>query len=402
MTPRVLVLTTYYHPVVGGVETHARQLVRHLHARNVAVQVVTKRIGREPRISQVDGVTVHRVGPSGERSAAGKWLAIPAFLSTLVSLAAEYDVIVCIDYRGAGVAAILAGRILNKLVIAQGETAGVLAGADEQASSGLAPESGIARMLRAPARAVYRRADQIVCIGRDLEREALRAGIPRDRVHYLPHGVDLQRFRPAASQDERDRIRAEIGWPTDRPVVLSVGRLSREKGIMDLLDAWRQADTGNALLALVGPDMTGHPWDAGGPGRAFVERHGLGKRVRFMGATDDPAPFYRAADVFVQPSHFEALGNTAIEAMASGMAVVTSGVGGLADFCVDDVNALLHVPKSAESIAAVLTRALGDTSLRTRLGIAARRTAEDQFELTALLDRYVDLITAAAAPQGRG
>jgi len=61
MTPRVLVLTTYYHPVVGGVETHARQLVRHLHARNVAVQVVTKRIGGEPRISEVDGVTVHRV-----------------------------------------------------------------------------------------------------------------------------------------------------------------------------------------------------------------------------------------------------------------------------------------------------------------------------------------------------
>jgi glycosyltransferase involved in cell wall biosynthesis len=402
MKPRVLVLSTYYHPVLGGVEAHARQLVTWLHSHGYAVEVVTKRVDRAGlAVEEIDGVPVRRVPPAGQRKAAGKWLAIPGVLAALARLRARYDVIVCVDYRGAGVAAILAGTIRNKPVIAQGETAGVLAGADERATSGLPPESAVARMLKAPARAIYRRADQIVCIGRDLEREALRAGMPRDRVHYLPHGVDLRRFRPAASRDERDCLRREIGWPNDRPVVLSVGRLSREKGIMDLLDAWRRADTGDALLALVGPDMAGHPWDAGVPGRDFVERHGLGERVRFMGPTDDPAPFYRAADVFVQPSHFEALGNTAIEAMASGLPVVTSGVGGLADFCVDGVNALLHTPRSAASLAAVLTRALGDGALRGRLGVNARRTAEDQFELTALLDRYLELIQATAELLGR-
>jgi D-inositol-3-phosphate glycosyltransferase len=397
MKARVLVLTTYYHPVLGGVEIHARQLVRHLHERGFPVEVVTKRVSRDHEpTTHVDGVPVHRVGPIGERRASGKWIVLPSLMAKTLTAARRADVIVCVDYRGIGVSAIGAGRLLGKPVIVQGEVAGVLAGADEAASSGLPPESTAIRALKAPVRAIYRRADHVVCIGRDLEREALRAGVPRERVHYLPHGVDLDRFHPATAA-ERDRIRMELGWPIDRPIVLFVGRLSIEKGVMDLLNAWRIARTDAALLALVGPDMTGHPWDAGQPGRALVAANGLGDRVRFEGATADPAPFYRAADLFVQPSHFEALGNTALEAMASGLPVVASGVGGLADFCIDEQTALLHGPRSPESLAQAIARMLADAPLRARLAETGRRHVIEHFELRRLLDRYVELIERTVA-----
>jgi D-inositol-3-phosphate glycosyltransferase len=392
MKPRVLVLTTYYHPVVGGVEAHARQLVAHLHAAGFGVEVITKRIGADdPVEATIDGVPIHHVGPSGERSAAGKWLALPAFHRATRRAASRFDVIVCVDYRGIGVAAIRAGHAAGLPVIVQGETAGVLAGADQRATSGLAPESLFAQALKAPARAIYRHADQIVCIGRDLEREALRAGVSRDRVHYLPHGVDLSRFHPA-SQDERRRLRAQFGWPLERPVVLFVGRLSIEKGVMDLLEAWQVVDRRDAMLALVGPDMTGHRWDAGVSGRAYVATHDLGSSVTFAGPAGDPAPYYRAADVFVQPSHFEALGNTALEAMASGLPVVTSGVGGLADFCREGDNALLYDPRSAASLAGALARLLKDRALGARLGAAGERTVAAGFELGALMNRYAQLV----------
>jgi glycosyltransferase involved in cell wall biosynthesis len=391
-TTRVLILSTYYHPVVGGVEAHARQLVTYLHRRGFAVEVVTKRIGvNDSANKSVDGVFVHHVGPAGERSANGKWQAIPAFLQAIRTLASRFDVIVCIDYRGIGVAAVIAGRLTGLPVILQGETAAVLAGADSQSTSGIPPESWTTGILKAPVRAIYRRADQVVCIGRDLEREALRAGVPRERVHYLPHGVDLQRFRPPISQ-EREALRAQFGWPVDRSVVLFVGRLSQEKGVMDLLEAWRVTTRGDAILVLVGPDMTGHPWDAGAAGRAYVEANGLRDSVRFEGASSDPSRFYRAADVFVQPSHFEALGNTALEAMASGLPVVTSGVGGLADFCVQEENALVYEPRSSRSLAQSLSRLLGDSALGQRLGAAGRRTVTDRFELNGLLDQYARLI----------
>lgn len=391
MKPRVLVLTTYYHPVLGGVETHARQLVVYLRRAGFGVEVVTKRVVRDDPVEAIiDDVNVHRVGPAGERSAKGKWVALPAFFRTLLALASRFDIIVCVDYRGIGVAAVVAGWLRGRPVIIQGETAGVLGGAVDGSNSGLAPEPAIVRLLKAPVRAVYRRADHIVCIGRDLEREAIRAGLPRGRVHYLPHGVDLERFYPP-SADERDRVRAELDWPTDRRIVLFVGRLSVEKGVLDLLEAWRLADRRDAMLVLVGPDMPGHPWDAGAPGRAYVSEHQLGDRVRFEGPRLDTTRFYRGADVFVQPSHFEAFGVSAIEAMASGLPVVTSGVGGLGDFLIDGETALLYEPRSPDSLAEALTVMLDEVALREQLA-AAGLEAVKQFELGGLLDRYARLI----------
>ena len=254
MKPHVLVVSTYYHPVVGGVEVHARQLVRYLQAHGFGVEVVTKRIRRgDAKRALIDGVPVRRVGPLGPRRGSGKWLMVPSLAARLVATRARYDVIVCVDYRGIGVSAILVGRLLGKPVIAQGEVAGVLAGAGRESTSGLPSESIVARFLKAPVRAIYRQADAVVCIGRDLEHEAVRAGVARERVVYLPHGIDLSRFHPA-EPGERERQRQDLGWPLDRPIVLFVGRLSVEKGVMDLMQAWQRADRRNALLALVGPD----------------------------------------------------------------------------------------------------------------------------------------------------
>src|SRR5262245_5052192 len=104
MPPRLLVVTTYYHPIIGGVETHARELVQHLHRRGFGVQGVTKLINpNDPAVSQVNEVTVHRVGPAGDRRARGKWTAILAFLSKAIALKNAFDAIVCVDYRGIGI-----------------------------------------------------------------------------------------------------------------------------------------------------------------------------------------------------------------------------------------------------------------------------------------------------------
>src|SRR4051812_15286460 len=102
--PSVVIATTYYHPILGGVETHARQLASHLHRNGFAVQVVTKRVGGgDERETEIDGVPVHRIPPAGQRTGYGKWLAIPFFFFKLLQLRDQADVIVCIDYRGIGI-----------------------------------------------------------------------------------------------------------------------------------------------------------------------------------------------------------------------------------------------------------------------------------------------------------
>jgi D-inositol-3-phosphate glycosyltransferase len=309
----------------------------------------------------------------------------------------DFDVIVCVDYRGIGIAAIAAGMLLRRPVIVQAETGGVLTSATSGDASGVPPEPFLVRFLKSPARIVYRRADHFMCIGRDIEREALAAGVPRHRVHYMPHGVDVARFRPATS-DERLQIRQSEGWPIDRPVALFVGRLSVEKGVLDLIEAWRLVDDPRALLVLVGPDMPSHPWDAGASTRRFIRDHGLEDRIRVYGRSDDTARLHRAADLFVQPSHFEAFGISVVEAMASGVAAVAANVGGMRDFLVDGENALLHEPRSPASIASAIRRALADAALRGRLAEAGLRTARAQFDERMLFTEYARLIQSAVTP----
>jgi D-inositol-3-phosphate glycosyltransferase len=396
MKPRVLIMTTYYYPILGGAETNARQLAIHLRAQGFPVQVVTKRIWPDdPPLATVDGVRVRRIPPAGERKSSGKWVALPSFFSTLMRLRNEWDAIVCVDYRGIGIAAIAAGGALGRPVIVQAETGGVLASASHDDRSGIPPESPMVQALKSPARLVYKRADHFMCIGRDIEREALAAGIPRERVHYMPHGVDIDRFRPG-SADERQQIRETEGWPTDRPIVLFVGRLSIEKGVLDLLEAWRIVDRRDALLVLVGPDMPSNPWDAGPKARAFIAEHRLADSVRLHGPSSDTPRLHRAADVFIQPSHFEAFGISIVEAMASGVPVIGAAVGGMRDFLVDGENALVHEPRSPQSTAIALNRLLSDPLLRAKLAAAGLRTAREQFDERKLFAEYARLIESAA------
>jgi glycosyltransferase involved in cell wall biosynthesis len=379
MNPRAVLLTTYFRPIVGGVESNADRLARFLQAHDFGVQVLTKRI--TPALADaedVDGVPVERIGPYGERSASGKWRLAPSALRWLVRHKAAYDVVCCIDYRGVGVAAIAARALTGRPVVLQAQTPG-----------NLEP-----RLMTRSVVAVYRRADAFACISHALEREAIAAGVPADRVHFLPNPVDLTRFRPA-SGDERLRLRNELGIPAGTVACLFVGRLSREKGLMDLMDAWNRARPGNAVLLVAGPDMVNHPWNEGPAARAFVEHH-LIASVRFLGSIADVAPLLRAVDLLIQPSHFEALGLAAVEALASGVPVVASAVGGLLDLVTDGENGTLCPPRDPAALAAAISTLVTDGAFRQRAAARARASVIEQYDEQTVFGRFADLLRELA------
>lgn len=383
MTRGVLILTPYFFPVIGGVESNAERLARYLVSQHVPVRVLTKRIGQHlPDEEDRHGIAVRRIGPRGERSSFGKWLLTPAVVRWLVRHASEYDLVCCVDYRATGVAALLARRVTGRAVVFQAQTTGVLSGGNVDPllrAVGIGATGPIARAVKWPIRALYRGADAFACISRDIERETLACGVARERVHYLPNAIDMAHFRPA-EPGERDRLRQALDLPTDRLVCLFVGRLSREKGVLELLEAWRLLQPSDALLVMAGPDMTGHAWDAGASGRAFVERHGLDTRVRFVGPLADVAPMIKSADLVVQPSHFEALGLSAIEALACGVPLVASAVGGLLDFVVDGENGRLCPPQDPSALAACIGPLLSDAGARARLAARARGSVLQEYD----------------------
>jgi glycosyltransferase involved in cell wall biosynthesis len=190
-------------------------------------------------------------------------------------------------------------------------------------------------------------------------------------VYLVPNAIDMHRFAPAAPA-ERIARREATGLEGDEVACVFAGRLSVEKGVLELVQAWRDAQPlPRARLLIAGPDMPGSPWDAGARARALVEAAQLGGSVRFLGPASDVASLFQIADVAVQPSHFEALGLSAIEALACGVPVIGSRVGGLPDF-VDDRNGRLVPAKDVAALSAALRELVSDAGLRRRLAANAR------------------------------
>jgi D-inositol-3-phosphate glycosyltransferase len=392
---RVALVTAYYHPVLGGAETAARRLAGCLAGRGHEVLVITSCPDAAlPRHETVDGAVIERIGPPKPRRGARKWTILPRLFAALWRHRRAYDVIAVVDYRGVGVAAIAAGRLLHRPVAIQAQTEGVMSCSNLDSALEkwrLSSRSLPIRLMTWPLRRLYRSADAVVCIASAIRREAVDAGVPAARLHDLPNTVDTARFRPTDAA-ERERVRAAHGWPRDKTIALFVGRLSREKGIADLLDAWARVPDA-AVLVVVGPDMPGHPWDEGP--RVRQQSAALGGRVIVFGASDDTAELYRGADLAIVPSHWESFGISAVEAMASGLPVIASAVGGLTDYIVDGENGLLVPAHDPAALAAAIVRVVQDPRLRARLGAAARVSVA-RFDEHLVLDQFGTLLDRLA------
>ena len=253
-SPRIVVLTTYYHPVLGGVETHARQLAQCLSRRRLHVTIVTKRTDHSsPRRDHVDGIPVYRFRPLGPRTPSAKWLFLPSAFWALLRLRRRFDVIYCPDPRALGIAAVLAGKLLRRPVVVAAATPGALSCANWDQTLvrwRIASGGRLAAAIKWSARRLYAAADRFVCISRQIEQEARSCGIAQHRLVYLPYFVDLTRFREACP-DEVARTRVELGWRSDQLVCLFIGRLSQEKAVLELLHAWRDLNPRAAILAAV-------------------------------------------------------------------------------------------------------------------------------------------------------
>ena len=211
----------------------------------------------------------------------------------------------------------------------------------------------LARRARAVARTIVSRARLVICASSALGEDARLLGARMVRV--IPSGVEL----PAAPGDE-----------AEPPEVLYAGRLSPEKGILELVEA---AHGMNLVVAGDGP-LRGQVPDALG----FVPHHEL-------------QALYARAAVVACPSHREGFGVACAEAMAHGKPVVASAVGGLLDLVEDGETGLLVPPRDVPRLRAALQHVLDDADLRRRLGAAARARAQDRLAW----DRVTALTIAA-------
>jgi glycosyltransferase involved in cell wall biosynthesis len=243
---------------------------------------------------------------------------------------------------------------------------------------------------------VARLSTATVAVSASLRERCSDLGIPVDRMRVLGPGafvgVDLERRARLGNDAEvRGRRRAELGIPLPTLLVGFVGRLHRDKGIVELLDAIAllRQDGAATELVLVGPDE--------GVDALPVRTRALmaAEWVHRTGAVADPSEYVAAIDALCLPSHREGLGTVLLEAMATGVPVVATRATGIVDVVVHEQTGLLADVGDAAGIAEQLRRVLGDATLRARLAQAASAMVARDFTQEAVRRRHRVFYVAA-------
>jgi glycosyltransferase involved in cell wall biosynthesis len=217
-------------------------------------------------------------------------------------------------------------------------------------------------------------AARVITVCQAFANQLSRAGVRADRITVCHNSVVAPACVPS---EERQTLKHRLGITGGELVVLSVGRLSREKGYSDLLNAI-------ALLRELDSELKFKLVIAGeGPERERLERAAhrsrLSARVLFIGHVEDITPYYAIADTLALPSHSEGSPNVLLEAMAAGVPVVATNVGGVPEIAIAEKSALLVPPREPRLFAAALHRLLTTPELAQTLSANAKVRVETHF-----------------------
>lgn len=372
---RILMFTTYFPPQYSGAAKQAISLAKVLRERGHHIEFATVRWPGLAARDEHEGFAVHRLeqGRGTRHREFRLWWNLVRFA---MAHRREFDII---HSHGAYYTNCFVGPL------------GRLAGWKSLVKASLADDDlhGVDASLAGRIHGMFLRSiNACVAISCDLEREFQEAGVTGNRIHYLPNGVDTDRFRPAAP-GEREALRRELELPVEQPLVLAAGVFDRRKNIGWLMEEWARHNgfgTG-ALLLAVGPQARE---DADGSFIASLrELAGRnGQNIRMMGQVNDIERYYRAADVFVLPSHSEGMPNVVLEAMASGLPCVASAVSGTLELVEEGVTGFTFAPGDGSGLGDAVRKSLasGDGP-----GHEARSRALTRYSLMALADRYAAL-----------
>lgn len=224
-------------------------------------------------------------------------------------------------------------------------------------------------------------AQNYVCVSQDARDVAAAQGIPQDRLQVIYNGIAVDRFKAACGEH------SERFTGNKKKSLVAIARLSPEKGISNLLKA----------VALIHRDLPDLQLEVAGEGPCHADllreanQLGIYEKVQFLGQVSDPAKVLGRGRVFALPSNSEGVSLTLLEAMAAGVPVVATSVGGTPEVLKNDKTGLMVPPQNPDELANAIKKLWLDDELRDRLSLAAAQRVSEQFDITRMAQEYNQL-----------
>ncbi len=192
-------------------------------------------------------------------------------------------------------------------------------------------------------------------------------------------GIDTERFNDRRySEEQKNKLRKTLGIPLETEILLFMGRITMDKGVLELIEAFKRLKSDGSLanLVFVGPFDS----ESGATGRIIKDSIEGIQDIHFVGYTDCPEKYLSIADILCLPSYREGFGTVVIEAAAMGVPSVGTNIYGLCDAIEDGETGILVNPKDSDSLYYGLSTLLKDSERRIRMGQSARERAIRLFD----------------------
>lgn len=374
---RLAMIIQSFLPRMGGMERQTASLAPVLQAHGIDVRIVTRQFTGMKPYEEMSGVPVYRLPAPSPKAVASL-----AYTLSAVQLLKRIqpDVIHAHELFSPSTIGALASRLYKLPLVATLHRSG--------------PPGDVQRLQQkflGRQRLAYlsRHVHAFAVISREIDRELEVLGVPPERRHFIPNGVDIEHFAPSPAASKVARRKA-LGLP-DGLMAVFVGRLAAEKQLDRLVLLWRDVrvvePTATLLLVGVGDEEQKL--------RAMAI-----DGVYFTGSVNNVAPYLQAADLFVLPSTAEGLSVAMLEAMACGLPVIATAVGGAPDVIRHGENGWLVPPEDTPALQKAVQELLGDYACREKLGAEARKLVAAQYAVRSSAERLQMLYKQLAAQFG--
>jgi glycosyltransferase involved in cell wall biosynthesis len=367
---KVLFTIRYFSPFIGGTEKQALSLAAQLIGKGDIITIVTSRFDNKwARQEVMEGVKVVRLF-SPRIKVVGALFFLACLTGYLIKYRNHYSLIHTFQIGYTSSLSILMGILLNKPSLLK------------LASSGRGGDIQRARRTLWGRVFLYmaKKASRIIMVSKTVEQELLAESVHPEKLCRISNGVDLKTYD---KEGNKRQIRNKLKIP-DKKTVIYTGRLSPEKGVDFLLRCFSKVTQSTVCQLII---------IAEGPEKKRVMKRidqlALTDVILFMPTVDEIAQYLKAADLFVLPSQFEGLSNALLEAMACGLPVISTSVGGSIDIIESGINGLLIEYNDEDALSQAISHVLGDSRLASNLGKHARQTVEKKHDIGSIAKQYL-------------